>query len=283
MIKEYSKLVKFSHTIFAMPFAAIGYILALQSGEYSFEWVLLVQIVLCMIFARNAAMGFNRWADRKIDADNPRTADREIPSGVVSARGALIFTIINALLFIACSSTINTLTALLSPVALIVVLGYSYAKRFTSMAHLILGLGLAIAPVGAYISVSGTMALEPIVLAWVVMCWCAGFDIIYALQDREYDRSVGLHSIPSHLSIKAALTISTLLHLAASLSLIVFGLMIGGAWFRWVGIALFIALLAAQHILVTPTRQRNIGIAFATLNGIASIVLAIFVTLSLIF
>lgn len=280
MIKRYSELVKFSHTIFAMPFAMIGYTLALTSGCYTFEWQLFIKILLCMVFARNCAMGFNRWADRKIDAANPRTANREIPAGVISARGALVFTLFNAMLFIIAASMINGLTACLSPVALFVVMGYSFAKRFTSMAHLILGLGLSIAPVGAYISVTGQFDIEPILLALVVLCWCSGFDIIYALQDREYDRSVGLHSIPSRFSVRGALTISTLLHIVTAIVLVLFGYIIGGAWWRWIGIALFIALLAMQHILVTPTKQRNIGIAFATLNGIASIVLAVFIILS---
>ncbi len=282
MIKRYSELVKLSHTIFAMPFAMVGYALALTSGGYSFEWVLLLKIVLCMVFARNAAMGFNRWADRKVDAANPRTANREIPSGVISARGALIFTLLNALLFIAAASTINALTALLSPVALIVVMGYSYAKRFTPLAHLILGLGLGVAPVGAYLAVSGEFALAPILLSVVVMCWCGGFDIIYALQDREYDIKAGLHSIPSHFSVRGSLIISILLHLVAAVTLVVFCCIIGGAWWRWIGVAIFIALLIMQHILVTPTKQRNIGIAFGTLNGLASVVLAIFLIASML-
>ncbi len=282
MIKKYSELVKFSHTIFAMPFAMIGYTMALTSDTYTFEWQLLAKIILCMIFARNTAMSFNRWADRKIDADNPRTASREIPAGVISARSAVIFTVVNALLFIATASMINTLTAILSPVALLVVMGYSYAKRFTSLAHIILGLGLSIAPVGAYISVTGEFDLLPILLAAVVVCWCSGFDIIYALQDREYDRSVGLHSIPSQLSVRGALAVSSLLHLATAIILIIFASMVGGEWWRWIGVAIFIALLIAQHILVTPTRQRNIGIAFATLNGIASIILAIFMIISMV-
>ncbi|MFR9651420.1 MAG: UbiA-like polyprenyltransferase [Rikenellaceae bacterium] len=282
MIKRYGELVKFSHTIFAMPFAMIGYALALTSGGYLFDWQLFVKIILCMVFARNCAMGFNRWADRKIDADNPRTANREIPAGVISARGALVFTLLNALLFVVVAATINSLTAWLSPVALLVVMGYSYAKRFTSLAHLILGLGLSIAPVGGYISVTGEFDIAPVLLALVVVCWCSGFDIIYALQDREYDRSVGLHSIPSRFSVGGALTISSLLHVVAAGVLILFGVMIGGEWWRWIGIALFIALLVMQHILVTPTKQRNIGIAFATLNGIASVVLAVFIILSMV-
>ncbi len=274
MLHKYSELVKLSHTIFAMPFAMIGYTYALTSTDSTFEWLILVQVVLCMLFARNTAMGFNRWADRDIDGENPRTASREIPAGVISARSALRFVGINAALFILTASTINMLTALLSPVALLVVMGYSYCKRFTSMAHLVLGLGLSIAPVGAYIAVTGEFNFVPCVLAVVVMSWCAGFDIIYALQDREFDRERGLHSIPSRFSVRGALYISIALHVITAISLIAFGWLTPHSTYSTVGISLFVALLVAQHIVVTPTRVRNIGIAFGTLNGIASLTLA---------
>ncbi|MFI3269589.1 MAG: UbiA-like polyprenyltransferase [Rikenellaceae bacterium] len=282
MLKRYSDLVKLSHTIFAMPFAMIGYTYALTSTSAEFEWVILVQVVLCMLFARNAAMGFNRWADREIDAENPRTASREIPSGVISPRAALSFVIINALLFIATAASINLLTALLSPVALLVVMGYSYCKRFTSMAHVVLGLGLAIAPVGAYIAVTGAFNIVPCILAVVVMSWCAGFDIIYALQDREFDQQRGLHSIPSHFSVRGALMISIALHIVTAVALIAFGWLIPHSIYSMVGIALFVALLVAQHVVVTPTKVRNIGIAFGTLNGIASLTLAALLTLGMV-
>lgn len=204
MIRQYAGLVKFAHTIFAMPFALIGFVYALRtegipsdcSGRYGWV-VLLVQVLLCMVFARNAAMGFNRWADRRIDKANPRTADREIPAGKISARAALRFVIVNALLFVVTASTINLLTGLLSPVALFVILIYSYCKRFTALAHLVLGLGLGIAPVGAYIAVTGHFAWPPCILALLVMTWCGGFDIIYALQDADFDRKNGLYSIPA--------------------------------------------------------------------------------------
>ena len=153
-------MVKFSHTIFAMPFALVGYTWALTSTAAVFDWVLLVQVVACMVFARNTAMGFNRWADRHIDAENPRTASREIPSGQISPRAALSFVIVNALLFIAVTATINPLTLCLSPVALLVVMGYSYCKRFTALAHIVLGLALGIAPVGAYIAVTGQFCFQ---------------------------------------------------------------------------------------------------------------------------
>ncbi len=282
ILKNYSDLVKLSHTIFALPFALIGYTLALCTTGATFDWVVLVQVLLCMLFARNTAMGFNRWADREIDAENPRTADREIPSGKISASAALTFVIVNALLFIGVACSINPLTALLSPVALAVVMGYSYCQRFTSMAHLVLGLGLSIAPVGAYIAVCGSFNWLPCILALVVLTWCGGFDIIYALQDRDYDIENGLHSIPSRFSVGGALGISIALHVVSTAALIAFAWFMGGVWWRWIGVGVFIALLTLQHILVTPTRQRNIGIAFGTVNGLASVILAIFMISSLL-
>ncbi len=282
MIKAYSDLVKLSHTIFALTFALIGYTYALTTGGYDLEWMLLLKILLCMLFARNSAMGFNRWADRDIDAANPRTTDREIPAGKISAYSALIFVIINSALFILTASLINNLTAILSPVALFVILIYSYCKRFTSMAHLVLGLGLSIAPVGAYIAVTGEFAIAPIMLALVVMTWCSGFDIIYALQDREFDIKAGLRSIPSTFSVKNALLISIGLHIVSIVALFKFTLLIPHNIWTWIGVGIFSTILVAEHILVTPTKQRNIGIAFGTLNGLASLTLAAFIIIGLI-
>ena len=259
-----------------MPFALLAFTYAWKMGEHSAElWVVLLQVVACMVFARNVAMGFNRWADRKIDAENPRTANREIPAGVISSRGAVVFILINALLFVATTLTINPLCAWLSPAALFVVMFYSYCKRFTALAHVVLGISLGIAPVGAYIAVTGTVVAECWLLAAVVTTWCAGFDIIYALQDAEFDRKRGLHSIPSHFSATASLVISALLHLASIGLLVWFALSQPHTWLLYVGCALFTAILTLEHILVTPTKQRNIGIAFGTLNAMASISLAV--------
>lgn len=275
-IGDYLRLVKFSHTIFAMPFALLAFTYAWKMGEHSAElWVVLLQVVACMVFARNVAMGFNRWADRKIDAENPRTANREIPAGVISSRGAVVFILINALLFVATTLTINPLCAWLSPAALFVVMFYSYCKRFTALAHVVLGISLGIAPVGAYIAVTGTVVAECWLLAAVVTTWCAGFDIIYALQDAEFDRKRGLHSIPSHFSATASLVISALLHLASIGLLVWFALSQPHTWLLYVGCALFTAILTLEHILVTATKQRNIGIAFGTLNAMASMSLAV--------
>lgn len=281
-IGDYMGLVKFSHTIFAMPFALMAFVFALKSTEREFSWILLLQIIGCMVFARNVAMGFNRWTDWKIDRDNPRTASREIPAGKISPKSAIIFVIINALLFIAVSSSINLLTAILSPVALAVVMFYSYCKRFTSLAHIVLGLSLGIAPSAAYIATTGTLTFAPCLISLLVLTWCGGFDIIYALQDLDFDRQNGLHSIPVRFGVKGALYISIALHAISIASLILFSLYCPQGWLLWIGEALFCGCIILEHILVTPTRQRSIGIAFGTLNGIASLTLATFTILQLI-
>ena len=281
-IGDYMGLVKFSHTIFAMPFALMAFVFALKTTEAQFSWILLLQVVGCMVFARNVAMGFNRWADHKIDGENPRTATREIPAGKISPKSAMTFVVINALLFIATSSSINLLTAVLSPVALIVVMFYSYCKRFTSLAHIVLGLSLGIAPSAAYIAVTGTLTVAPCLITLLVLTWCGGFDIIYALQDLDFDRQRGLHSIPVRFGVRGALYISIALHATSIATLILFALSCPQGWLLWTGVALFSLCIIVEHILVTPTKQRSIGIAFGTLNGIASLTLATFTILQLI-
>lgn len=284
VVVDYLRLVKFSHTIFAMPFALLAFTYAWVEGARESDelWLLLLQVIGCMVFARNVAMGFNRWADRVIDAENPRTRDREIPAGRVSARGAVTFVVINALLFVVVASTINPLCGYLSPVALAVVMFYSYCKRFTSLAHLVLGLSLGIAPVGATIAVVGSITLESILLALIVMTWCAGFDIIYALQDASFDRSRGLHSIPARFSASVSLTISALLHAASIALLLWYATYQPLSWLLYVGCGLFTIIVASEHYIVTPTRQRNIGIAFGTFNALASMSLAISLIANLI-
>ena len=281
-IGDYMGLVKFSHTIFAMPFALMAFVFALKTANVQFSWILLLQIVGCMVFARNVAMGFNRWTDWKIDKENPRTASREIPAGKISPKSAMIFVIINALLFIATSLSINLLTAILSPVALVVVMFYSYCTRFTSLAHIVLGLSLGIAPSAAYIATTGTLTFAPCLISLLVLTWCGGFDIIYALQDLDFDRESGLHSIPVRFGVRGALYISIALHAISILSLILFALCCPQGVFLWIGVTLFSLCIIIEHILVTPTKQRSIGIAFGTLNGIASLTLATFVILQLI-
>lgn len=282
-VLKYASLVKFAHTVFAMPFAMVGFVYGLRYAPLHnprWPYIVLVQVILCMVFARNAAMGFNRWADRRIDAENPRTAGREILAGKIPARHALWFVAVNALLFVATAATINRLAAILSPVALSVILVYSYCKRFTPLAHLVLGLSLGIAPVGAFIAAAGHVVfdghvvVEPFILALLVTTWCGGFDIIYALQDAEFDRRHGLHSIPACFSARSALGVSCGLHAVSIAALGWFMTYCPGSVWLWLGAGVFTGLLVLEHLLVTPVRQRNIGIAFGTLNGLASLSLA---------
>ena len=282
-IKKYFSMVKFSHSIFAMPFAILGFFLGIKlNPEIPFDYTILIYIVLAMVFARNAAMGFNRYLDRNIDKINPRTAQREVASGVISSKQALAFVIINSLLFITVSGLINILTLFLSPVALLVVLGYSYTKRFTPLCHLVLGLGLALAPIGAYISVTGSFNnIIPILFSFIVLFWTAGFDIIYALQDETFDKSNDLHSIPSLLGKDRALLVSRLLHITAAALVIVNGYLLGSEFWYWMASGIFIGLLYSQHRIVRPNDLSKVNMAFFTMNGVASIIFASLVIISL--
>ncbi|WP_207513386.1 UbiA-like polyprenyltransferase [Longitalea luteola] len=303
-VKKYLSLIKFSHTIFAMPFAMIGFMLGVfalmntgiaearkslgQQGEfvttvfrftpnYSRLALLFMLVILCMIFARSAAMAFNRYLDRHFDAQNPRTAIREIPAGILKANNVLWFTIICSLLFVVCTWFINRICFLLSPVALFVILFYSYTKRFTPLCHLVLGLGLSLAPIGAYLAVTGAFALLPILFSLTVIFWVSGFDIIYALQDEEFDKSKQLYSIPAWLGKKKGLRVSELLHVLSAACVIAAGVYGHFNWIYWIGVAVFVSMLLYQHSIVKPTDLRRVNLAFMTANGIASVVFAIFV------
>lgn len=283
-IKRYLSLVKFAHTIFAMPFALIGFFLAYKEHpEIDFRWELLLLVVLCMVFARNVAMGFNRYADRHIDAKNERTKERDIPSGKLSPKAALWFIIINAVLFCGTCALINTLTLYLSPVALLVVVLYSYTKRFTSLCHFVLGLSLAIAPIGAYISVTGAFALTPLFYSAIVLFWTAGFDIIYALQDEDFDKEHSLKSIPALLGIPKAMMVSNILHFMVAILIVVLGIYKSYGLFYTIGAAVFAILLGFQHLIISPTDLRRVNAAFFTTNGIASVAFAVFNILELYF
>lgn len=277
-VAKYASFVKFSHTIFAGPFAMVGYVYALVYTQTPFEWLPLLQIVLCMVFARNTAMGFNRWADRKIDAENPRTAAREIPAGRISPRAALIFVIVNAVGFVAVAAWINWLAFILSPIALIIIMGYSYTKRFTAWSHLVLGTALAISPVGAYIAVTGSISVAPILLAGIVVTWVSGFDVLYSLQDREHDRAHKLHSVPARFSASGAVWISIILHLITVYGVVILGMYpeFNAGTLYWIGAALFIGTLVFQHIVFRPARIDTIARSFTTLNGVSSIVYCVF-------
>ena len=287
-MKNYLSLIKFSHTIFAMPFALVGFTLGIYESNTSVDWRILLCIVLCMIFARSAAMAFNRYLDRDIDVKNPRTVVREIPAGIISPIAALSFVIINCLLFIATTWFINLLCFFLSPIALLVILGYSYTKRFTFLCHFVLGLGLALAPLGAYLAVTGHFDILPIMYSAVVLLWVAGFDIIYALQDEEFDKSLNLNSVPVKLGKKGALQLSNILHIASAtvLFLAVWTLNTEGGAFRWlhlVGALAFITLLFYQHTLVKVNDLSKVNMAFFTTNGIASVIYGSFFILDYLF
>ncbi len=275
-IRTYASLVKFSHTVFAMPFAVIGYLLGIRQQGGEPDWLLLLLVVLCMVFARSAAMAFNRWADRRYDGRNPRTQSREIPAGKLKARSALIFTILMSLLFIACTWFINSLCFMLSPLALLIVLGYSYTKRFTVWAHYVLGLGLALAPVGAFLAVTGRFEVLPLLYAGLVFFWVAGFDILYALQDLSVDKNEGLYSVPSRFGIRGALWLSALSHLMSTGFLLVAGFLGQGGLFFWLGAGLFITMLVMQHLKIRGRKFEKINQVFALTNGLAGLSLGLF-------
>jgi 4-hydroxybenzoate polyprenyltransferase len=281
-LKKYFSLVKFSHTVFAMPFAMIGFSLAVTGGEFDFSIRLLLLVILCMIFARNAAMGFNRLADRKFDALNPRTKNREIPSGIIDVRAASVFIIINCILFITTTAFINRLTLFLSPVALLIILGYSLTKRITSLCHFILGLGLSLAPVGAYISVTGKFGIIPVLYSLIVLTWVSGFDIIYALQDDEFDKSNQLYSLPSSRGRKNAISISIFVHSLTFILVLTAGFFGMGGLLFWTGATVFTFLLIYQHLIVRHDDLSKVTVAFGTTNGIASIVFSVFVIVDLV-
>ncbi len=280
-VSNFLSLIKFSHTIFALPFALIGYFLALEFSVYSFDWTLMVKVVLCMLFARSAAMAFNRYIDRDIDKANERTAEvREIPKGAISPKNALIFVFVNVALFVATAYSINTICFYLSPIALAVILGYSYTKRFTALCHLILGIGLSLAPIGAYLAVTAHFAWLPLYFSFAVLFWVSGFDMIYALQDDDFDREMNLHSIPAKIGRKATLNLSKFFHLITAFFIVWATYKAEGGLLFWVGSIAFITLLSYQHLLVKPNDLSKVNLAFFTTNGIASVIFSIFVILS---
>ncbi len=275
--QRYLSLVKFSHTIFAMPFALLGFTLGSLNGGQGLSWRLLLLVVLCMVFARSAAMAFNRYLDRDIDGINPRTKIREIPAGLISPKSALSFVIINCALFMISAWFINLRCFLLSPVALLVILGYSYTKRFTFLCHFVLGAGLGLAPLGAYLATGGGFDTLPLLYAGAVLLWVSGFDIIYALQDEAFDKSQGLNSIPAYLGGKGALNLSTVLHIFCALFIMTAcflqsGLYPSFGWIHWLAMLVFLGLLFYQHTLVKVNDLSKVNLAFFTTNGIASLI-----------
>lgn len=274
----YSRMIKLSHSIFALPFALASGLLASQLVETTWmQWAL---IVLCMVTARSAAMGFNRIVDRDIDAKNPRTANREIPAGEIGLGQAKAFTAGSAALFVLFSGLLGTTTLALSPIALAVVLGYSLMKRYTAWCHVVLGVALGIAPVAVWIALTDSIALTPVLLAVAVASWVAGFDIIYSCQDAEFDDGEGLHSVPAALGLRGALIVSALLHVVTVGALLAVPTTVALGWGYWVGVALIGSVLAYEHAIVKPDDLSRVDKAFFDLNGYISLVFfaAVFVS-----
>ena len=264
-------MIKFEHTLFALPFAFLGAVLAADGlpGWWQIFW-----ITVAMFGARSAAMTFNRIIDRKFDAENPRTANRELPSGKLSISFAWAFFILSFVLFEVAAYSLNWLTFALSPIALISILGYSYAKRFTSFAHLILGWSLAISPTAAWIAVRGTLDDEiPVLLSLFVMMWTAGFDVLYACQDFEFDKKAGLRSIPARFGIKNSLKIARLFHIQAFIILLLLYFVTGLGWLALAGVFLVGALMIYQHTLVKQNDLSKMNAAFFTTNAFVSVIL----------
>jgi len=284
MLKNYLSLIKFSHTIFALPFALIGFTLAISQKEYAFTWDKLLFVLLCMIFARSAAMAFNRYIDRDVDSANPRTAKiREIPNGRIKEESALLFVIVNCILFMGATYFLNSLCFLLSPIALLIILGYSYTKRFTALCHIILGLGLSLSPIGAYLAVTAQFDIIPLLFSCIVLFWVSGFDIIYALQDQNVDKQLNLHSIPVLLGQKNALLFSRLMHFITATIILYIGInYFTNSIIFWTATCLFIGLLINQHRLVKPNDLSKINLAFFTNNGIASLIFGSLIVIELI-
>ena len=276
-ISDYFSFVKFAHSIFSLPFALIGFFLPILRENAEFHLLRFILVLLCVVFARNSAMGFNRYADREIDKKNPRTLLREIPRGIIRPRSALFFVILNCILFIVATFFINPLCFYLSPVALLVVLGYSFTKRITFLSHLFLGMGLALAPIGAYLSVTGRFELVPVLFAVLVLFWVAGFDIIYSLQDESFDKEQKLQSIPAIFGTRRALILSAFFHLVSVGMILAIGFIYPFGSIYWTGAVIFTLMIIYQHIIVKPKDLSRVNLAFFTLNGIASILFAIFV------
>lgn len=266
----FGRMVKFSHTVFALPFALAA--AALASRGIGLDWWRLAAIVVAMAGARTAAMGFNRIVDRQIDARNPRTASRELPTGAVSLSSAWILTAVSTAVFVGAAAFLGPLCLALTPVALLLLFGYSLTKRFTALCHLVLGLVIASGPAGAWIAVRGDFGVIPALLMGAVATWIGGFDVLYALADRDFDRTAGLHSIPALLGIKGALVVSGVLHLFTVVALMALAPLAGLGAIYLAGVAVVTLLLVWEHAIVRPSDLSRLNVAFFSLNGYVSVV-----------
>ncbi len=272
------EMIKWEHSIFALPFALTAMLLA-ANGLPTLRTIVL--ILVAMVSARSCAMAFNRWADADLDADNPRTKSRAIPAGLLSRQFVLGFTVAMAAVFVGASAALNRLTLLLSPVVLLVLLGYSYMKRVTRWSHLVLGLALGLAPSAAWIAVRGALDARILVLTAAVTLWAAGFDVLYACQDFDHDRAVGLHSVPQAMGLAAAFWTARLMHLAMLGLLVWFAGLFGFNAAGWAGIGAVALLLGYEHAIVSPRDLRRLNAAFFTMNGVISMVFLAFVVADL--
>ena len=275
----YSRMIKLSHSIFAMPFALAA--AALAARDVPVTWEQMALVVLCMVLARSSAMGFNRVVDRDIDAANPRTAGREIPSGQISVRAAWGFTLGSAGAFVLCCALLGQTVLWLSPVALAIIWGYSLAKRYTALCHVVLGAALALAPTGVWIALTDGYGWVPCILSLAVGSWVAGFDIIYSCQDAGFDKGRGLHSIPAALGLRGALIVSALLHVGTVGALLALPMVapLGPAYFA--GVLIIAGVLVYEHWIVRPDDLSRIDKAFFDLNGYVSLAFFAFVALGL--
>jgi len=268
-VAKFLRMVKFEHTLFALPFALAAAAVAARGQGLSVARV--AGIVIAMAGARTAAMGFNRIVDRHIDARNPRTAGRELPTGAISLRAAWTLTLVSSIVFLAAAAALGPLCLTLAPVALAILFGYSLTKRFTALCHLFLGLAIAGGPAGAWIAVRGDFGWAPGLLMLAVGCWIAGFDILYALADRDFDRASGLHSIPARLGVTGALVVSALLHAVTVAALFALAPVAGLGVPYLAGVGVVAALLAYEHAIVRPSDLSRLDIAFFNLNGYVSV------------
>jgi 4-hydroxybenzoate polyprenyltransferase len=272
------EMIKWEHSIFALPFALTATLLAARGLP---AWRTVLWILVAMIAARTSAMAFNRWADAELDAANPRTSARAIPAGLLSRQFVFGFTLISAIIFVLAAAQLNTLTLYLSPIVLMILLGYSYMKRFTRWSHLVLGLALGIAPAAAWVAVRGSLDPRILVLTAAVTLWVGGFDVLYACQDFDHDRTAGLQSLPQSLGIPAAFWVARAMHVAMLGLLAWFALLFHFSLFGWLGIASVGLLLAYEHSLVSPSDLRRLNAAFFTMNGIIATVFLLFVAADL--
>lgn len=268
-LRAYLSMIKVEHSVFALPFAMVGMMYASPTGWPG--WRVFILIVLAMVSARSAAMAFNRIADRHIDAMNPRTAARELPTGRISLSRAGLFLAISCGLFFLAAALLNELTLYLSPIALVVLLGYSYTKRFTSLCHLFVGLSLGLAPAAAWVAVTGEFSWTPALWIASVTFWTAGFDVLYALQDEEFDRAHGIHSIPAWIGKSRAIFVSRAFHVIAVTALVAAGIVVGAGPSYFFGTVFVAGLLLYEQSLVRPDDLTNLNLAFFTLNGYVSV------------